>query len=392
MIGRPQSHSVPRSHRRLRAFGALTALTTLSIVGPSFLNDLAAAVVPFKASKPLFRLKNWGISNVKGSSHIHAVEAWDLEKGNKDVIVAVIDTGIDPKHPDLKGNIWNEGDAAQPVFGWDYTVNRPNPTDEHGHGTHVAGIIGATVNPRAGIAGVAQKVSIMGVKYYKEGASGAVNLANTVKALNYAIDHGARIINYSGGGPEFSEQEYLAIKRAEQKGILIVAAAGNERQNADLRENFYYPAAYGLSNIICVAATDINNRLLASSNWGRQKVDVAAPGENIYSTLPGGRYGAMSGTSQATAFVSGLAALMLAKAPSLKPAELKELIRASVDPIPGLKEKVGSGGRVNAYMTLLNLINRGNKSGPLKNIFAISPSKKNPRSPAFLVTAPGFDD
>src|SRR4029077_10572959 len=122
---------------------------------------------------------------------------------------------------------------------------------------------------------------------------GSVNLRNTVKAINYAIDHGARIINYSGGGPEFSEEEYLAIKRAESKGILFVAAAGNERQNTDLVENYYYPSAYRLSNIISVAATDIHNNLLPSSNWGKKSVDVAAPGENIYSTLPQNKFGYM---------------------------------------------------------------------------------------------------
>jgi subtilisin family serine protease len=178
-----------------------------------------------------------------------------------------------------------------------------DPSDDHGHGTHVAGIIGAVTNLDSGVSGVAPRVLIMAVKYYSESNPGSVNLKNTIDALNYAIDRGARIINYSGGGPEYSEAEYLAIKRAESRGILVVAAAGNEHQNTDLRERLYYPQAYGLSNIISVAATDINNNLLPSSNWGKSKIDVAAPGENIYSTLPGNRYGYMTGTSQATAFV-----------------------------------------------------------------------------------------
>ncbi len=252
----------------------------------------------------------------------------------------------------------SDSKSKTPVFGWDFVRNQPNPTDEHGHGTNVAGIIGATMNTHAGISGVAHKVSIMAVKYYSEANPGSVNLANTIKALEYAVEHGARIINYSGGGPEFSESEYLAMKKAEAKGVLVVAAAGNERQNTDQIENYYYPAAYRLTNIISVAATDINNKLLPSSNWGKSKVDVAAPGETIYSTLPGSRYGSMSGTSQATAFVTGIAALMLAKDPTLKPQQIREIITGSVDKLPTLKDKVASGGRVNAYHALLALAER----------------------------------
>lgn len=308
--------------------------------------------------------KNWGLVNQRAKSHIQAEDAWKIEKGSKDILVAVIDTGIDASHKDLAPNIYDEKStprgkncpvSASKVFGWDYVTGKCNPADDHGHGTHVAGIIGAVTNMESGVSGVAPRVSIMAVKYYSESNPGSVNLKNTIDALNYAIDRGARIINYSGGGPEYSEAEYLAIKRAESRGILIVAAAGNEHQNTDLRENYYYPQAYGLSNIISVAATDINNNLLPSSNWGKTKVDVAAPGENIYSTLPGNRYGYMTGTSQATAFVSGIAALLLARNPSMKPSEIKAIIRGSVDKLPQLDGKVASGGRVNAYSALMAL-------------------------------------
>lgn len=301
------------------------------------------------------QFKNWGIFN-RLKSHINAPDAWKIEKGSRDVVVAVIDTGIDPKHPDLKSNLWYDSSTKETqVYGWNFVANKPNPMDEHGHGTHVAGIVGAVTNPKAGISGVARHVSIMSVKYYADGNSGSVNLRNTVKAIEYAVERGARIINYSGGGPEFSEDEYLAIKKAEAKGVIFVAAAGNEHQDTDQVSNFYYPSAYRLSNIISVAATDINNNLLKSSNWGKTRVDVAAPGENIYSTLPGGRYGYMSGTSQATAFVSGLAALLLAQNPKLKPTEVREIIMKSVDRLPQLERKVATGGRVNAYSALLAL-------------------------------------
>ncbi|MCC7441097.1 MAG: S8 family serine peptidase [Bdellovibrionales bacterium] len=338
--------------------------------------------------------KNWGLLNGTGKSHISAPEAWKIEQGSRDVVVAVIDTGIDPRHPDLGANVWRDKSArrtarSQGEFGWDYVTNRPDPSDEQGHGTHVAGIIGATANSREGVSGVAPKVSIMAVKYYSDANPGSVNLANTIKAINYAVAKGARIINYSGGGPEFSEAEYLAIKKAEARGVLFVSAAGNERQDTDLPEYYYYPAAYRLPNIITVAATDIHNNLLPSSNWGRTRVDVAAPGENIYSTLPGGKYGYMSGTSQATAFVTGIAALLLSRNPNLTPAEIKKLILDSVDPVPQLKSRVATGGRVNAHQALLALTQPGWK--PLRDS---RPSDLVARRPVSLLDAlaPGFEN
>lgn len=328
--------------------------------------------------------KNWGLVNSLAKSHIQAVDAWKIEEGNPNVIVAVIDTGIDPTHKDLKKNIWHDNQLKNnQVFGWNFISNKPNPLDDHGHGTHVAGIIGAVANPKSGVSGVAHHVSIMSVKYYSDTNTGALNLQNTIRAIEYAIDHGAKIINYSGGGPEFSEDEYLAIKKAEAKGILFVAAAGNERQNIDKAEYAYYPSAYQLKNIISVAATDIHNNLLQSSNWGKSKVDVAAPGENIYSTLPGGRYGYMSGTSQATAFVSGLAALLLSQKPDLTPFEIKEIISKSVDVIPTLSNKISSGGRVNAYKALVAL--KSHETNRIKpGLIAI----KNPVSFTQFLAAP----
>lgn len=322
----------------------------------------------YRAASGIY-FKNWGLINNQAKSHISALDAWKIEGDNK-VIVAIIDTGIDDQHKDLAPNVWHLPNHKE-VFGWNYVVNKANPIDDHGHGTHIAGIIGAIVNHKAGVAGVAQNVQLMAIKYYSDSNPGSVNLRNTVRAIHYAIDNGAKIINYSGGGPEFSEDEYLAIKRAESKGILFVAAAGNEHQNTDLMENYYYPSAYRLSNIISVAATDIRNNLLPSSNWGKTQVHVAAPGENIYSTLPGGRYGYMSGTSQATAFVTGTAALLLSKNPNLTPCELKRIIMNSVDQVSPLKDKVSSGGRINAYKALLELKNvkgtKYEKSCPARN-------------------------
>jgi len=192
----------------------------------------------------------------------------------------------------------------------------------------------------------------MAVRYYSDKASGIENLRNSIKALNWAIDHGAKIINYSGGGPEYSKEEFEAIKRAKEKGIIVVAAAGNERSNIDIKDNYYYPCAYRLENIICVTAININNQILPSSNYGKKMIDVAAPGENILSTIPGGRYATMTGTSQATAFVSGLVALLLSHDSSLNYTKVREILVQSVDKVSSLVDKTISGGKVNALAAL----------------------------------------
>lgn len=299
-----------------------------------------------------FQLRNWGLQNSVSNSHIHAVDAWRFGTGSMGVVVAVIDTGIDADHPDLKSNILRNKDGT---YGWDFVNNKPNPIDIHGHGTHVAGIIAAAPNAKSGTSGVAPGVSILPVKFYSDTNSGAKNLENSIKALNWALDHGAKIINYSGGGPEFSADEYSALKRARDMNVLVVAAAGNERQDTDRVENYYYPCAYRLENIVCVGNINIRVELTASSNWGKNRVDVFAPGENILSTAPGNRYSFLTGTSQATAFVTGIAALMLSRKPSLKPNEIREILRKTVDKFNSLKNKSISGGKVNAYSALKGL-------------------------------------
>lgn len=365
----------------------LLAFTLVSLSASLMTLSFTAFAVssPYKILTPALKkfsaaqsLKNWGLTNESAKSHISAPMAWTIEEGKKSVIVAVVDTGVDSNHPDLKQNIWQDPASKEKTYGWNFVKNAANPEDDHGHGTHIAGIIGAITNPKAGVSGVTHNVSIMGVKYYSNSSSGAVNLDNTVKALEYAIAKGAKIINYSGGGPEFSEKEYLAIKKAEAAGVLVVAAAGNFGQNIDQVEHYYYPAAYNTSNVISVASTDMKNNLSPFSNYGKRKVDVAAPGEKILSTLPGGRHGELTGTSQATAFVSGVAALLLSQNPKLTPQELKSVIVASVDKFPQLEKKIATGGRINAYSALLALRAKGqnekliaHKPTPLANLLRL---------------------
>ncbi len=308
----------------------------------------------------------WGIKKTS------APKAWAISKGSKDVVVAIIDTGADVRHEDLKNNIWrNPGETGldsrgrdkatngidddgngfiDDVNGWNFVSNTNDLTDNHGHGTHIAGIIGAEGDNGKGISGISPHVSLMILKYFDPKVPNTDNLKNTIRAMQYATQMGAMIINYSGGGTDFSKEEYDAVKAAEKKGILFVAAAGNEQTNSDT--NHYYPADYKLSNIISVTAINPSTEVLSSSNWGTETVDIAAPGQNISSTLPGNFYGLMTGTSQATAFVSGAAALIKANKPSFKYMDLKKHILATGDANPSLLQKTRTSRQLNLYKCL----------------------------------------
>ncbi len=312
--------------------------------------------------------KNWGMLGTGGVADISVDKAWKISQGSKDVIVAIIDTGVDANHVDLKANLWtnphpnlskeqrsfsslfqNEN-CYNDLHGCNFITNTGDLTDNHGHGTHIAGIVGAEGGNGIGVSGVSPHVSLMILKYYDPNTSGDDNLKNTVRAINYAVDHGATIINYSGGGLSFSQAEYNAIKRARDKGILFVAAAGNERSNSD--QTHYYPANYDLDNIISVTAINPEGNVLPSSNYGSNTVDIAAPGENIYSTLPGNRYGVFTGTSQATAFVTGVAALIKANNPDWDYKQVKRQILATSDTRIQILGKTRTAGILNSWAAL----------------------------------------
>jgi subtilisin family serine protease len=237
------------------------------------------------------------------------------------------------------------------IHGWNFVNNNNDLRDEHGHGTHIAGIIGAEGGNGIGISGVSPKVSLMILKYYDAKGNDVNNLVNTVKAIDYAVKMNCNIINYSGGGVAPSPEERAAIERANRKGILFVAAAGNERSNSDVRK--YYPADYGLPNILSVTAIDRFKNVLPSSNYGEQTVDIAAPGNDIISTLPNGQYGYMTGTSQATAFATGVAALVMANNPQLRKAsEIRKYLTQTGDDDERLAGKTRWRKRLNSYKAL----------------------------------------
>ena len=298
-------------------------------------------------------LRNWGLENFEADSHINIKKAWNITRGNKAIVVAVIDTGIDPTHPDLKDNLWHKNGTDE--YGWDFVEKKKNPMDEYGHGTHIAGIIGATAKSGAGVSGVAPNVSIMALRCLDpKDDKASVNYC--VQAINYAVENGAQIINFSAGGTDFSAAEKKAIEAAGKKGILFVTAAGNHAQNLDSAGKFY-PASYGLDNIISVAATTIRNELQAMSNWGLHNVNVAAPGEKIFSTFPHNRFSYLSGTSQAAAFVTGVATLMLSENETLSPKQVREILIDSSDRIPNLVGKIQAGGHIDAYAAVKRVRN-----------------------------------
>ncbi len=244
----------------------------------------------------------WGLDNtgqrvnfVDGTpdADIDAPEAWDIETGKSDVVIAVIDTGIDYGHPDLADNLWvnageipgngidDDGNAfIDDVLGWDFFDDDPDPMDPDGHGTHVAGIAGAEGNNGKAVSGVGWRLRLMALKV--GGSAGFFTTFDLTPAIDYATEMGAKVINASWGGNIFDPALREAIARAGNGGILFVAAAGNGAKNIDLSP--FYPASYDLQNIISVAATDQNDELAHFSNFGAVSVDVGAPGTNILST------------------------------------------------------------------------------------------------------------
>ncbi|GAM07794.1 thermophilic serine proteinase [Geobacter sp. OR-1] len=315
-------------------------------------------------------LRNTGQTGGTSGADINVSAAWDVSTGDSTVVVATVDTGIDYNHGDLSANVWrnplelpgngidddNNG-YIDDVYGIDTINHDSNPADDEGHGTHVAGTIGAIGNNATGVAGINWNVKILSCKFL--GSDGGGYTDGAIECLDYIKDlkdNGVNIVavNHSWGcsgggwsGSCYSQALYDAMNA--QRDILQIAAAGNDSQNNDVNEA--YPANYQLPNIISVAATDHNDRLAWFSNYGRQSVHVAAPGDNILSTVPGG-YASNSGTSMATPHVTGLAALLKAADPDRSWIEIRNLILSSGDEKEGLTGGTVTGKRINAYNAL----------------------------------------
>lgn len=310
------------------------------------LQPAPAEVVPAVADPDL--------NQAYGLSTIGATQAWGIHSGSKDIIVADIDTGADYNHEDLSFNMWRNPNpsSANDIVGYDFVHNDGLPYDDNEHGTHTAGTIGAVGGNGIGISGVAPRVSLMALKFL--GGDGSGTTADAVKAIAYGVANGARIMNNSWGGPADQDNQALsdAIDQARQKGVLFVAAAGNDGANDDDPSNASYPAAFKLDNILTVAATDSNDSLASFSDYGATTVHVAAPGVDVYSTVPGNNYKSLSGTSMACPHVAGAAALVWAKNPNWNYQQVKKALMDTVDPIDGLQGKTVTGGRINVLKAL----------------------------------------
>lgn len=294
---------------------------------------------------------------------IDAAKAWQIETGSNNVVVAVIDTGVNYRIPDLAPNIWvnqaekngrpgvdDDGNGyVDDIYGYDFAKKTGDPMDVYGHGTHCSGTIGARANDGVGIVGVAWNVKIMPIRFLGDDGSGS--LADAVASIEYAIKNKANIMSNSWGGGSYSQALFDVITKAKNAGILFVAAAGNESNDNDAAAA--YPASYQIDNIVSVAAIDAKGRLADFSNFGKTTVHVGAPGVDILSyTMKG--LESWSGTSMATPHVSGIAALLLSQDGSQGYATLKSRILSSARPLGSLRNRTTTGGMANAYYALTN--------------------------------------
>jgi len=303
-------------------------------------------------------LNNSGQDGGQFGSDIRATSAWAQTKGAPSTVIAVVDSGIDFTHPDLNNNQWTNPSpsTAGDLRGWDFVADNGEIKDEQGHGTAVAGIIAAEGNNSQGIAGVMWRASLMSLRVLDNTGTGDVG--NAVEAIDYAVTHGAQVINLSWGTTGESIALKDAIQRALQRNVVVVCSAGNSGQDLDATP--YYPASFGLKDLIAVGASDNADQPASWSNWGARKVTVAAPGTNILTTQRGGGYWKVTGTSAAAPVVSGIAGLLKTENPRANATVISRAISNSARQVVALSGKVSSGGVADAAGALEKV--HGNQS------------------------------
>jgi len=344
----------------LSGMKGLQASGLLESVEPDFL--VSRTVVPGDqglAQGWLWGLQNTGQSGGAQGIDIDALKAWDITTGSRDVIVAVIDTGIRYTHQELIGQMWSNPDEIpgngvdddndgyiDNVHGVDTVNFDGDPMDDNGHGTHCAGTIGAAANDGNAHVGVAWEVSLMACKFLS--ADGWGYTSGAVSGIDFAVANGARVLSNSWGGGGHSQALYDSIVRAREAGVVFLAAAGNSGVDTD--SSPHYPSSYDVENIIAVSAIDRNGQLASWSNYGRNTVDVGAPGVDIFSSVSDSdsSYAYYSGTSMATPHVAGVVALMLANNGGLTAPEVKAQLLSTSVPLDSLAGRTVSGGLVNA--------------------------------------------
>ncbi|WP_350585619.1 S8 family serine peptidase [Pseudoalteromonas sp. RB2-MNA-CIBAN-0110] len=316
----------------------------------------------------LWGLNNEGQTGGTADADIDAVEAWTISTGSRDVVVGVIDTGIDYSHSDLASNMWvntseiagdgidNDGNGfIDDIHGINAITNSGDPMDDEGHGTHVSGTIGASGNNSVGVVGVNHEVSLVGCKFLDAAGNGSTS--DAIKCIDYMVglkNSGVniRVLNNSWGGGGYSQALADAIESSEAAELLFVAAAGNDTIDNDV--NPHYPSNYENASVLSVASTNQTDDISWFSHWGLTRVDMGAPGTAILSTTPGESYASYSGTSMATPHVAGAAALVLSINPELSTQELKDLLMSSGDANAALQGKTVAGTRLNVNQALID--------------------------------------
>lgn len=348
----------PPEENAEKALGAIEADPRVEFAEPNFI--YYALRTP---NDPLFK-NQWSMNNtINPSVDLGLTKAWDIQTGSRQVIVAVIDTGINYKHPSLKDNMWvNEAEKngkpnvdddhngfVDDIHGYNFVDRNGDPMDDQMHGSHCAGVIGAKGNDGIDVAGVNWNVRLMALKFLS--AKGGGSTSDAIKAIDYAIKMKAQILSNSWGGGPYSRSLNKAIGRANTAGILFVAAAGNDGTNIDIIPT--YPASYSQPNIVTVASVGPNGTKSSFSNYGRS-VHLAAPGEQILSTVLNSETQRLSGTSMATPHISGIAALVLAQNPKMTALEVKNRLIASAMKLDDLSG-VTKYGLVNAFNAVKNV-------------------------------------
>jgi subtilisin family serine protease len=295
----------------------------------------------------LWGLNNTGQNGGTADADIDAPEGWDVLTSASNIVVAVLDTGVRYTHEDLAANMWvNPNDGSH---GWNVLAGNNDPSDDSGHGTLVAGVLGAVGNNGKGVTGVAWRVQIMACKCFNSFGLGSIS--SVITGMDYAKTNGARIINASWG---FTNSLALsnAVYSLRDSNIIVVAACGNSATDIDL--NPTYPASYHFDNVVTVAYTTRTDTLATASNYGATGVHLAAPGDQIYSTFAASDnwYLTQSGTSFAAPYVSGACALLMAQYPSDTPQQIISRLLSSTDPLPSLAGKCRTGGRLNLRKAL----------------------------------------